>query len=77
MFYTITFLDVKISKRVARSAALNVINNHKASIEEIHKLKNYNADRKSFYFCMLTLIIFYYFCFISIFLCISFYYFFL
>ncbi|XP_001948071.2 TBC1 domain family member 22B isoform X1 [Acyrthosiphon pisum] len=37
--------DVKISKRVAHSAAVNVINNHKASIEEIHKSKNYsNSD---------------------------------
>lgn len=42
-----SFSDVKISKRVAHSAAVNVINNHKASIEEIHKSKNYSiSDRK-------------------------------
>ncbi|XP_050437959.1 TBC1 domain family member 22B isoform X2 [Adelges cooleyi] len=33
--------DVKISKRVAHSAAMNVINSHKALIEEIHKPKSY------------------------------------
>ncbi|XP_050530072.1 TBC1 domain family member 22A [Daktulosphaira vitifoliae] len=38
--------DVKISKRVAHSAAVNVINNHKASIEEIHKPTNFNSEKQ-------------------------------
>jgi len=38
--------DLKISKRISHSAAVNVIKNHRASIEEIHKSKNYsNSDQ--------------------------------
>lgn len=56
LFENNLFSDVKISKRVAYSAAVNVINNHKAAIEEIHKSKIYsNSDRKLECFKNLTL----------------------
>lgn len=45
--------DVKISKRLVHSAAVNVINSHKASIEEVHSTKNYNFDCK--FCCFLRL----------------------